>query len=417
MSTYCVGCDNIDGHEKGYIQKVIQVLEKAGHTCENLGVGPNVVQSKGLKGNSKGKIGVYLVGGSDIGTYVDFAAGLKQGYYHYKYAYFAFCSWTAHSWITEQDLKNKPLVRAHDDNFSSGGSLSKWIGKSADYFFSQHKDIMDYVYGQTPEELGERILNGNTSSKNSSSSSSSIKEALKEVISAWDGDIECFVREDTVYVQKIADPTTTKLSIIEFQDVGYDSISLTDINPQTPNILNINYKGIAYEIKDEELIERFGENVKTISINDKDIENKIKEAKNNIKKYQALKLKYKKNSKEYKRIEEYIKKNADKTDKNKILQEYIEREWKKLQRDNGRTLELEVKGNSKWKGGQWVRVYLPSFNIDDYMYISKMSQDDSEEWTCNLTLVDYPPSLGKPTKKDTKSTDNSNTEEILDEEN
>ena len=52
------------------------------------------------------------------------------------------------------------------------------------------------------------------------------------------------------------------------------------------------------------------------------------------------------------------------------------------------------------------------------MYISKMSQDDSEEWTCNLTLVDYPPSLGKPTKNDTKkSTANSNTEEILDEEN
>lgn len=415
MAHVVIGCDNNNGKDHDFQNTVANALEKEGHTVEKYPVGPNFA-SYAYSGKSKGKIGVFIIAPA-LTALCDF----YDGNINFKYSYFGIRGDVDSGMTNQSQFETVPIHKdKHGDCKSK--SCNPFNGKTYTYINNVTKAKCQAVFGATPQEMAENLIKAMggeiNSSSNNSSSSSSIKEALKEVISAWDGDIECFVREDTVYVQKIADPTTSKLSIIEFQDVVYDSISITDINPQTPNILNINYKGIAYEIKDEELIERFGENVKTISINDKDIENKIKEAKNNIKKYQALKLKYKKNSKEYKRIEEYIKKNADKTDKNKILQEYIEREWKKLQRDNGRTLELEVKGNSKWKGGQWVRVYLPSFNIDDYMYISKMSQDDSEEWTCNLTLVDYPPSLGKPTKNDTKkSTDNSNTEEILDEEN
>ena len=74
-------------------------------------------------------------------------------------------------------------------------------------------------------------------------------------------------------------------------------------------------------------------------------------------------------------------------------------------------MECKVLGNTKWKIGQWVRVYLPSFNIDDYMYLSKVSQDDSDgDWVCNLTLVDYPPSLGEPEAKE-ESNDESSLEE------
>lgn len=413
MSYVVIGCDNNNGKDHDFQNTVAKALEKQGHTVEKYPIGPNFA-SYAYSGKSKGKIGVFIIAPA-LTALCDF----YDGNINFKYSYFGIRGDVDSGMTNQNQFETVPI---HKDKHGDCGSPScnPFNGKTYTYINNVTKSKCQAVFGATPEEMAENLIKamgGETSNSDKGSSASSIKEALKEVISAWDGDIECFVREDTVYVQKIADPTTSKLSIIEFQDVVYDSISITDINPQTPNILNINYKGIAYEIKDEDLIERFGENVKTISINDKDIENKIKEAKNNIKKYEALKLKYKKNSKEYKRIEEYIKNNADKTDKNKILQEYIEREWKKLQRDNGRTLELEVKGNSKWKGGQWVRVYLPSFNIDDYMYISKMSQDDSEEWTCNLTLVDYPPSLGKPTKKDTKSTDNSNTEEVSDEEN
>ena len=56
MASYCVGCDNIVGGEKKIISKVAKVLKDAGHDVEQLSVGPNHVQSKGLSNNSKGKI-------------------------------------------------------------------------------------------------------------------------------------------------------------------------------------------------------------------------------------------------------------------------------------------------------------------------------------------------------------------------
>ena len=56
MSEYVVASDNIDGKEQSYIQSCISALEKKGHSCENAGVGPNTIQSKGLSQNSKGKL-------------------------------------------------------------------------------------------------------------------------------------------------------------------------------------------------------------------------------------------------------------------------------------------------------------------------------------------------------------------------
>ena len=54
--------------------------------------------------------------------------------------------------------------------------------------------------------------------------------------------------------------------------------------------------------------------------------------------------------------------------------------------------------------GKWCRVYLPSFNIDDYMYIIKVSQEDDDgNWVCSLALVDYPPSLGEPEEETTNN--------------
>ncbi|WP_299522829.1 hypothetical protein [uncultured Methanobrevibacter sp.] len=50
MTTYVIGCDNIDKKEQSYIDKVAQVLEEAGNTCEKLSVGPGQVQSYGLSG-------------------------------------------------------------------------------------------------------------------------------------------------------------------------------------------------------------------------------------------------------------------------------------------------------------------------------------------------------------------------------
>lgn len=367
MTSYIVGCDNILGGESGIIHKVAKVLEKNGNKTEELSVGPNFVQSAGKKSSSKGKVAVFIVGGSDVGTYVDFRIGLRNGgYYHYKYIWFAFASWTATTdkWITENGLKKTGLVRAHDDNFSRQSDIAPWLGKSADYFFKQNKAKMGYVYGQSPEELAEKILGGNISSSNSSASESSttIKDAMKEVLSAWDGDVECFVRDDTVHIRKIPDPSKAKLSIVESENVIYDSISVTDVNPSTVNCLKVNYANSIITIEDKSLQKRFGKIESTVSPTGL---KSVKEA-----------------------------------------ESFARTEWNKLRRDNGHVLELKVPGDVKWKAGEWCSVYLPSFDINDYMYISKMSQDDSTEWICNLTLVDYPPSLGKP--EDYANNDNSN---------
>lgn len=82
----------------------------------------------------------------------------------------------------------------------------------------------------------------------------------------------------------------------------------------------------------------------------------------------------------------------------------------KAKRDDGHTIELKVIGNQKWQMGEWCHVKLPSFNEDCYMFISKCSLESSadSEYINTLKLVDYPPSLGKPSKKTSQE---ENTEE------
>lgn len=378
MANYCVGTDNIVGHttDSNVVSKIIKVLEKEGHSAEHLGVGPNVVQSKGLQSSSKGKIGIYVVGGSDIGTYVDFRDQLKRGGYHYKYVWFAFASWTATTdkWITENGLKKTPLVRAHDDNFSSQSSIAPYLGKSADNFFQQNKDILNYVYGDTPEELAKKILagGGDSDSKSDSgtSTATSIKDSLKKAVSGWDGDVEIRLINETVYVNKIPDPTKSKLVVNEFENVQTDSVTVTDINPQTVNKLTMNFEDYQLVLSDDVLIKRFDEIAKEITPDD------------TVKDYETALA-------------------------------FIQREWNKIRRDDGRQVELKIDGSMLFKVGQWVRAYLPSFYIDDYMYIIRMSNDEdgSNNWSTSLTLVDYPPSFGTYTEETTEDEDEEDSED------
>ena len=55
-----------------------------------------------------------------------------------------------------------------------------------------------------------------------------------------------------------------------------------------------------------------------------------------------------------------------------------------------------------------LNVYLPSFNLNGYMYLTKVSHDDDGKWKTNLTLEDYPPDLGeKPSETKTDSNSSS----------
>lgn len=71
-------------------------------------------------------------------------------------------------------------------------------------------------------------------------------------------------------------------------------------------------------------------------------------------------------------------------------------EVNKARRNNGHTLECKVLGSNQFKEGEWALVQIPSFDINDYMYITKVdhSLSPNEEWITSLTLLDYPPSFG-----------------------
>ena len=427
MTDYIVGCDNIVGGESNLIERVCKVLESKGHTAQRLSVGPNFVQSSGLKSSSSGKVAIFIVGGSDIGTYVDFRDGIKNGYYHWKYAWFAFASWTAHSWITKEDLKNKPLVRAHDDNFSSGSSIAPYLGKSADYFFQENKQYVNYVYGQTPEELAKKILAGGGEDSDDGSSASTIKEAIKDILKMRDGEIECRVVNDTVYINKIPDPETAELSLIEGRDIIQNSINITDINPETINFLTVHWQGgedIVF--RDEKLIERFGEKkaemdaVKRV-VTTKESDSSSSSSSSNTDTSSTSTdnttttttdtSSDDSNSDTESSVEEVPCETLEEA------QTFANTEWAKIKRDNGHTIECKVIGSPLWEQGKWVRVYIPSFDEDGYMYITKCSHSESASsgWETNITLSDYPPGFGE-VEEITDENEEDSDDETTDEE-
>ena len=407
MSTYVVASDNINGSESSYISTVISKLEAKGHTCENAGVGPNTIQSRGLSGSSTGKIGVFIVGGSDAGMYADFVAGLKRGYYHYKYMWVVFASNTATTdkWITCNGLANTPLVRAWDDNYS--GSSIESVGKTAKQYFEANKQYINYVCGEKGcsfDSIANKLANGGDDEE-AESSASSIKEALREVLSALDGEVECKVINDTVYVNKIPEPESSyNLELLEGINIVSDSLTITDYNPDTINKLIVHWNGgedIIYV--NDKLIERFGEKtseldaVKTITVTETE-ETTVETASND--------------EDTGENTEPVTETKTKTTTKEVPVENYDEAltfaktEWAKIRRENGHTIECKVIGAPEWRQGEWVKVYIPSFDEEGFMYITKVSHQDSpdNDWISSLTLTDYPPSLGKP-KENTESSE------------
>lgn len=91
----------------------------------------------------------------------------------------------------------------------------------------------------------------------------------------------------------------------------------------------------------------------------------------------------------------------------------------KAKRDDGHTVELKVIGNQNFMVGEWCHIRIPSLNEDSYMFISKCSFESSpdSEYINSLTLVDYPPSLGKVLGgSDSGSDDEENTDESTDQQ-
>lgn len=362
MATIILGCDS-NGNDKNCQDTVAKILEKAGHNVKKLEIGPNFFAKYSYSNKAKGKIGIYLMAASLVSV-VD----LYDGNTNFKYAYFGIRGDVSTLVKSEADIKTKKIPKDHHGDCTTK-RCDEWAGKTYAEINEITKSKCQVTAGSNSEELGNNLVKamGGESSDSSSknNSASSIKEALCDVLYGWDGDVECFLRGDTVYIRKIKSPSSATLSLIEGDNIDLGSVNVTDVNPSTVNYLTCDFKNQILTIRDDFLIKRFGKISSTVTVDDS------------------------------------IKTLDD-------AKEFLLREWAKIKRDNGHTLECKVQGNSKWKNG-WCYVYLPSFNIQDYMYIEKISQDDNGDWSCNLTLVDYPPGFGKPTNNDNDPEEESST--------
>lgn len=359
MSTVVVGCDVNNSRDHEVQNTVCKALEKAGHKVEKLPVDSNefATYDWGERGrNPRGKIGVYIIadGIFSIADRYNNSGG-------FKYAYFIIRGDLGRPRMkTRKDFETRPIGADGDCT----GICNKLRGKSFVEINKIVKKKCWVVFGRNGKEMADELIKamgGDTSTSSSSSSKSNsasssgstIKEALKKATSKWDGDVEIRLIGDTVHVNKIKDPTTTKLVINENDNALYDNINVTDINPGTINHLTCTYKNYDLTLKDDLLIKRFGKIKKKIAC-----PSSIKSLKE--------------------------------------AEAFLQREFNKIRRNDGRSVECKLVGDTKWREGVWVRVFLPSYFIDDYMYISKCSHDEDANgpWTASLTLVDYPPSFG-----------------------
>ena len=365
MATIILGCDENNSNDHKVQNTVAKILEKAGHKVTKLKVDSNAFASASYSKKNKGKIGVYLMAAS-VFSVADFAYGSTQ----MKYAYFGIRGDASPSIKTENDFNSKKIKPDNDCT----SICNKLAGMSYPEMNKKTKNRCQCVFGKTGEEIGNAIvqaLGGETGGSSSKSdSTSSIKEAMNDVLYYWDGEAECFLREDTVHIRKIPSPSTATLSLIEGQNIDMGSVNVTDYNPSAVNYLTCSFDDYVLTIQDEYLVKRFGK-----------IPSKVKVGK------------------DIKTLEQ--------------AKSFLQREWNKLKRDNGHSLELTTYGHSQWKVGEWCRVYLPSFNINGYMYITKSSQDEGSpgDWNCNLQLVDWPPGFGEPTNKDNEKDSKKNDSE------
>ena len=226
MSEVVVGCDRNDGNDAKVQNAVCDALQKAGHNVEKLAIAPNPFAAYSYSSRATGKIGVFIIA---AGTYsiADYYYGAAKNGNSFKFAVFAI----------RGDISSQ--IAGREPGFSS-----RPIGADADcparlcanirgLTFKQMnqklKDKVKIVGGSSAQEIAKNVVNaigGGSTEDGGDSSASTIKDAIKEVASFWDGEIEITVDQDTVRVRKIPEPERDHLenNIIEGTNVHLNSI-------------------------------------------------------------------------------------------------------------------------------------------------------------------------------------------------
>lgn len=405
MTRYIIASDNNFGQEKSILNQVQKLLKQEGHTVKNVGVGNTVLQNYCLTKASKGGIAVFLLSGVDGWTFSDFHVGMTRGYYHCKEAYFFLESWFVKKGDhrTCEGLKKYKMVRPHD---ARAGLENMYKGKTVAQFMKQYPDCKIYC-ANSPKDIVDKLLNRNTqNNKKKTEYVKTFKEMLKDLLGLVDGDIQCYFKGDTAYINKIPSNYTkvpknqSKITLIdEGVNVKYDSVNIQDFNPSTPNSLIVSYtekgKTKYFTLRNQYLIDRFGKEhvelnaVKYEPVNlekpvdsyneDKDKTEADKKREENLREQTTIKSNF---------IQKPI--TTYKGAKNFAL-----REWNKLQRDNEHLITIQVWGSNDYHVGQLCYIILPMVAEVSPMFISKVSHnvDANSAWITQLELTPHLPAI------------------------
>jgi len=434
MSHVVLGCDINDGNDSEWQNTVASALEKNGHKVEKLPIHPTPFgqYSYGEAGyNPKGKIGVYIMADSLVSV-----ADLAYGGTGFKYAYFIIRMDLGRPKMSQPEhFKTSPIGMDGDCT----GICEKLVGKTYSQMNDLTKSKCQCTWGRNPKEGANnliKLMGGKTDDDNLSkkvSQGGTIKDALQKLLTHWDGQVECYIRGDEVHVNKIRTPEKYYSCILqEGYNIFVESVTVTDVNPNTPNYLEVVWTGGVITIKDDSLIKRFGVvrvNVVAAKTTDekttgaggddwdttpgrtgrRTIDQIMDTSSTDSTSNEGSSSDDSDSSSDSSSSSDSKKKKDD--DENIVIVDvidnyddaysYAQMYWTKLQRENGRTLECQVWGSCNYNSGEWAKVYLPSFDINGFMYITNMSQsNDGGDWTCTLTLMDFPPGWGKEEKEE-----------------
>lgn len=195
-----------------------------------------------------------------------------------------------------------------------------------------------------------------------------------------------------------------------------DSVSITDYNPDTVNVLTVHstvMEDIVY--RNDDLIWRFGEKsmemdaVKYVTVTEEtpsntDTSTTDTETDTSTDDTTTETDTTTTETETTTKVEEVPCETPEE------VQAFADREWAKIKRNNGHTIELKTQSAPQWQTGEWVKVEIPLFDVDDYLYIKSVSQSLSDSTECNLSLTDYPPGFGEY-NPDTTDDEEENTEE------
>lgn len=374
-----LGCDSNGMNDEAFMNAVASKLESAGYTVEKLGIAPGPFAEYSYSSSATGKYGCYLMADSivSIADYSGATGGANSSGNSFKMAVFG--------------IRTDVIPKLKGDGWSKyplspDADCTSVCNKIAHKTYPEIEEICKQdtriVSGSTGDEMGDAVVKalGGKVNDDDGGSASTIKEAIKEVMAAWDGEVEAYVRDNRMYIHKIKLPQEDcNLVLSEGLNIESRSISVKDYCPNNTNKLVVHWNGGEdIVIQDNTLIERFGEKVKELDAMKRVLtENKEKESDDK-----------ESSDKGYEEVPAETEEEA---------LEFARLEWNKCKRESCHEIELSTTGSSEWKQGLWVRVYVPSFNIDDYYYISRVSENSSpSEWKASLSLVPYPPSFGEP---------------------